>query len=117
MRPPPKPPNLPVAPTRLPEAYAGKDPPFVVITVVFIATMFAVIAFTVQTHVDRLMYKGLATHAPVPECGWHATLVCDDVPGVECRWDRRWKCGYGVPWPNVVIRRPMTEEILKERYP
>jgi len=92
----------------------GKDT-FIVLLFSFSLAFVAIVGYAASTHVAVAMKRGVAI--PPPECGWSATLVCDDVPGVECRWDRRWKCGYGVPWPNVIIRRPLAEEIIRERYP
>lgn len=80
-----------------------------------IAGMVSIGLYSGATRVNVPAKKGM--FLPPPECGWSATLLCDDVPGVECRWDRRWRCGYGTPWPNVVVRHPLAEEIVKERYP
>ena len=107
------PPTLPDRP--LPEPYRQKDHALSLVIFAFAVAVVSCAFYAATTHVDATLKKGMVL--PAPACGWHATLVCDDVPGVECQWDRRWKCGYGVPWPNVVIRRPLTEEILKERYP
>lgn len=27
------------------------------------------------------------------DCGWSAALLCDDVPGSECKWTKEWRCG------------------------
>ncbi len=108
-KPPPDPPRP------LPYPVYQKDPPFLWMFGAFVVVVFACAIYAGRASVDRPMKRGVAI--PPPECGWSATLVCDDVPGVECRWDRRWKCGYGVPWPNVIVRQPLTEEIIRERYP
>lgn len=113
MRPPPA--RLP--PTPPAPSYRSDGNTFGIMVVAFCVGVVAIASFMFFTHVDVTMHKGIGAYAPIPECGWHATLVCDDVPGVECRWDRRWKCGYGVPWPSVVVRRPLAEDLVKERYP
>jgi hypothetical protein len=114
VRPRPKPPKLPLTPPP-PEYQQHRDPTLVLLLLAFSFAFCSIVVYAACTHVSVTMKRGAAI--PPPECGWSATLVCDDVPGVECRWDRRWRCGYGVPWPNVVVRRPLAEEIVKERYP
>ncbi len=53
--------------------------------------------------VDYALQSG-AFAKVMPACGWVPALACDDVPGRECDWVKRWRCGSSPAWPLVVSR-------------
>jgi hypothetical protein len=74
---------------------------FAVLLVMFAASFVAIIGYVATSHVSVVLKHGAVQ--PPPDCAWTAALYCDDVPGQECRWGRRWKCAANAPWPEVVL--------------
>jgi hypothetical protein len=79
----------------------------------------AAVLSAVPLGVEKLKHGAMQ---PPPDCAWTAALYCNDVPGQECQWGRRWKCAANPPWPETVILRPhgegaTNEQLIRERYP
>lgn len=118
MRPKPKPPALP--PTPLPPPVQEKSDYWMLLPVFIIVLLAASVPFAgTMLHVEKLKHGAMQ---PPPDCAWTAALYCNDVPGQECQWGRRWKCAANPPWPETVILRPhgegaTNEALIRERYP